>query len=364
MFDAQKLIRSHIKDMPAYEPILPLEVLSRQLGREVEEIIKLDANENPYGLLPEVRQALRDMPFAHIYPDPGSQDLRSALAAYHNVPAENLLAGAGADELIDLVLRLVIDPGDTILNCPPTFGMYAFDGDLNQARVIPIRRRQDFSLDLEAIEAAVQQHQPKLIFLASPNNPDGSLTSRQAIERLLKLPMLVVIDEAYIEFAPAGSSLLQEAAKRNNLIVLRTFSKWAGLAGLRIGYAAFPAGLMSHLWKIKQPYNVSVAAATAATVSLQHAAQLQSIGERILRERERLYAELQAVHYLKPYPSHSNFILCRVKGRDAAQLKQDLARAGILVRYFNKPGLEDCIRISVGKPEHTERLLACLHNLE
>jgi histidinol-phosphate aminotransferase len=304
------------------------------------------------------------MPFAHIYPDPGSQDLREALAAYHKVPVENLLAGAGADELIDLVLRLVINPGDAILNCPPTFGMYAFDGNLNQANVITTWRKQDFSLDLEAIAAAVEQHQPKLIFLASPNNPDGSLTTRASIERLLRLPILVVIDEAYIEFAPAGSSLLGEVARRENLIVLRTFSKWAGLAGLRVGYGAFPSALMTHLWKIKQPYNVSVAAATAALVSLQHADKLEAIGERIRLERERLYAGLQAVPYLKPYPTHSNFILCRVEGRDAARLKQELVQAGILVRYFNKPGLDDCIRISVGKPEHTDSLLTSLHQLE
>jgi histidinol-phosphate aminotransferase len=126
---------------------------------------------------------------------------------HHGVPVENLLAGAGADELIDLVLRLVIEPGDKILNCPPTFGMYAFDGDLNQARVISGRwRRADFSLDLEAIEQAVSAHHPKLLFLASPNNPDGSLVPRSQIERLLELPVLVVLDEAYIEFAPLAAA--------------------------------------------------------------------------------------------------------------------------------------------------------------
>jgi histidinol-phosphate aminotransferase len=364
MFDPQSLIRGHIQEMPAYEPILPFEVLSRQLGRKAEEIIKLDANENPYGPLPVVREALARMPFAHIYPDPGSQDLRAALAAYHNLPLENLLAGAGADELIDLVLRLVIEPGDAVLNFPPTFGMYAFDGDLNQARVISIWRKADFSLDLEAIEAAVEAQQPKLIFLASPNNPDGSLTPAQDIERLLGLPVLVVLDEAYMEFAPPGSSLLTEAPGRQNLIVLRTFSKWAGLAGLRVGYGVFPTALMPFLWKIKQPYNVSVAAATAAIVSLQHAAELQATGKRIINERERLYAALQGVPYLKPYPSQSNFILCQVAGREAFRLKQELAQNGILVRYFNKPGLDNCIRISVGKPEHSDLLLRTLHNLE
>ncbi len=363
MFDPQTFIRPHIKDMPAYEPILPFEVLSRQLGRRPAELVKLDANENPYGLLPAVRQALAELEYPHIYPDPGSQDLRAALAQRHHLPVENLLAGAGADELIDLVLRLVIEPGDVILNCPPTFGMYRFDGDLNRARVVEVPRRADFSLDVPAIQQAAAAYRPKLLFLASPNNPDGSLTPIPVIERLLELPLLLVLDEAYMEFAPPGSSLLGAVPGRRNLVVLRTFSKWAGLAGLRVGYGAFPGGLVEHLWKIKQPYNVSVAASTAAVVSLQHSAELDEVGGRLLAERQRLFEKLQSVSCLRPYPSQANFILCRVEGRDAAALKHQLAAAGVLVRYFNKPGLQNCIRISVGRPEHTDRLLDVLQSL-
>lgn len=364
MFDPQDLIRPHILEMPAYEPVLPFEVLSRQLGRQADEIVKLDANENPYGQLPAVQQALAGMQFAHIYPDPTSQDLRAALAAYHQLPVNNLLAGAGADDLIDLVMRLVVNPGDRVINCPPTFGMYAFDSDLQAAEVITVPRLDDFRLDVAGIERAVAAYQPKLIFIASPNNPDGSLAARPAIERLLDLPLLVVLDEAYMEFAQPGSSLLFEAARRPNLIVLRTFSKWAGLAGLRVGYGVFPSALLPHLWKIKQPYTVSVAASTAAIVALQHAGELQAVGRLLIAERQRLYTGLQAIPYLEPYPSQANFILCRVVGREARLLKQQLAHVGILVRYFDKPGLQNCIRISVGKPEHTAALLASLRFLE
>jgi len=360
MYDPAKLVRSHILDMPAYEPILPFEVLSQQLNLPIERLIKLDANENPYGPLPEVRQALAELPFTHIYPDPESRALRQALAEYHGMPPENLLVGAGADELIDLLLRLVIEPGDAILNCPPTFGMYAFDGDINRARVVAAPRRADFSLDLEAVERAIQQYQPKLIFLANPNNPDGSLLAPGVIERLLTLPILVVLDEAYIEFAPPGSSRLSWVPQCPNLVVLRTFSKWAGLAGLRVGFGAFPTDLMPHLWKIKQPYNVSVAASTAAIVSLQKADQLEVLGRQLVEERKKLFHRLQEFDWLQPYPSHSNFILCRVVGRNAYALKSRLAQAGILVRYFNKPGLQDHIRISIGKAEHSDALLAAL----
>ena len=363
MFEPARLVRRHILEMPAYEPILPFEVLSRQLGRPVDQIIKLDANENPYGPLPCVFEALARLPYAHIYPDPGSRELRAALASYHAIPEENLLAGAGADELIDLVLRLLVDPGEAILNCPPTFGMYAFDGDLSDARVISIPRRLDFSVDITAIAEAAQAYHPKLLFLASPNNPDGSLAARADLERLLELPLILILDEAYMEFAPPGTSLLPEVPRRQNLIVLRTFSKWAGLAGLRVGYGAFPSALMPHLWKIKQPYNVSVAASTAAIVSLQHIAELKRTGEMIRAERQRLLEKLQEFPWLNPYPTQSNFILCRVEGFDAAEFKHRLAQNGILVRYFNKPGLQNCIRISVGKPEHTDALVDVFRKL-
>jgi histidinol-phosphate aminotransferase len=364
MVDAAQLVRPHVRAMPAYEPVQPFEVLSQQLRRPPEAIVKLDANENPYGPLPAVREALGRLPFPHIYPDPESRALRQVLAQRHDLPVENLLAGAGADELIDLLLRLFLAPGDVILDCPPTFGMYAFDARASDARVVSVRRRADFSIDVAAIEEAARAHNPKILFLASPNNPDGGLLGEADLDRLLSLPLVIVVDEAYVEFAPAGSSRIQDVLQHENLIVLRTFSKWAGLAGLRVGYGAFPAGLMPHLWKIKQPYNVSVAASTAAMVSLEHAAELEQIGRRLVAERERLIPALRAISWLKPYPSHANFVLCRVVGRDAAVLRDDLARAGILVRYFRKPGLDDHIRISVGTPAQMDRLLEELARLE
>lgn len=364
MFDPSCIVRPHVQEMPAYEPILPFEVLSRQLGRTADQIVKLDANENPYGPLPVVREALGSMPYTHIYPDPGSQDLRLALANHHQAPVENILAGAGADELIDLVMRLFLDPGDMVLNCPPTFGMYSFDADLNRARMVNIPRLADFSLDLPAVEAAIRRYQPKLLFLASPNNPDGSLVPHETIRRLLAFPLVLVLDEAYVEFAPSGSSMFQDALQFSNLIVLRTFSKWAGLAGLRVGYGFFPGQIIPQLWKIKQPYTVSVAASTAAVLSLAHIEALSATGERIIAERQRLFGLLRGFSWIHPYPSQSNFVLCWISHIEAAYLKTRLAQAGILVRYFNKPGLQNCIRISVGKPEHTDVLVQALRQLE
>ena len=362
-FNPRTLLRDHIQDMPPYQPIHPFDVLSERLGIPEDKLIKLDANENPYGPLPQAKEALNDLSSLHIYPDPESRYLRQDLSRVHNIPMEGILAGAGADELIDLILRVTLDPDDLILDCPPTFSMYAFDADVNAARTLKVPRKKDFSLDLPAIEDAVHAYHPKLLFLASPNNPDGGLLSRAALERLLELPLLVVVDEAYIAFAPEGTSAIPLTESYKNLIVLRTFSKWGGLAGLRVGYGIFPAWITPALWKIKQPYNVNAAGAAAARATLRHRDQLKEQTQAIIAERERLDKNLREVPWLAPYPSRANFILCRVKGRDAGQVKERLSQQGILIRYFNKPGLDDHIRISVGKPSDTETLIQALRKL-
>ena len=364
--DITQLIRPEILTMEAYTPIVPFEVLSERLGRRPDEIIKLDANENPYGPSPRALQALAELQYAHIYPDPESNRLREALAAYTGVPKENLLAGLGADELIDLIQRLFLRPGDAIIDLPPTFGMYSFDAGLNGASVVTVARRDDFSIDIDAVERAVADlaasgRRAPLLFATSPNNPDGSVIDDATLERLLALPLVVVLDEAYIEFHGVSHSRMKWALERPNLIVLRTFSKLAGLAGLRVGYGAFPSALMPHFWKIKQPYNVPVSASAAAIAALSDVEGLHANVARLTSERDRMSEALSELGWLTPYPSRSNFVLCRVQGRDARELREDLAqRHGILVRYFNKPGLRDCIRISVGRPQDTDALLEAL----
>lgn len=364
-FNLSHLVRPNILSLEAYTPIVPVEVLAQQLGRQPEEIIKLDANENPYGPSPLVAEALAEAPHLHIYPDPESRELRRALAGYTGLDAAYLLVGSGADELIDLVMRLFIAPGDEIVNCPPTFGMYRFDGEINAAHIINVRRRADFSIDLEAIEQLFRSEDkeatPKIIFVTSPNNPDGSLLHDNDLKRLLALPAIVVLDEAYIEFSQ--DSRIHWVKTHPNLVVLRTFSKWAGLAGLRVGYGAFPLEIIEHLWKIKQPYNVNVAAQIAAQVSLADCERLLGYVAQIVAERERFYSTLAQFDWLKPYPSRANFILCRVEGRSASEVKNGLARQGVLVRYYNSTGLADHIRISIGSPVQMARLVEALKTL-
>jgi histidinol-phosphate aminotransferase len=369
-------IRPDIAAMKPYTPILPFEVLSQKLSRAPADIVKLDANENPYGPSPKARAALANASFLNIYPDPDNTFLREALAKFTGLPKERLFPGAGADELIDLVLRATITPGDVVINCPPSFGMYPFSADVNAAQLIEVPRRADFSLDVSAIESAVRSNpRAKVLFICSPNNPDGSVVSDDDLRCLLALPVLMVLDEAYVEFTsplplqrqdrgPGGEvGHIRWTLDYPNLAVFRTFSKLAGLAGLRVGYGAFPEWLLPQLWKIKQPYNVNVAATLAAIASLEDIATLQANLVNLIAERKRLGEALGRIGFLQPYPSQSNFILCRAFNRDAWQLKLALEQQGILVRYFDKPSLRDCIRISVGKPEHTEAVIDALKRI-
>lgn len=355
-------IRPHLLNLSPYQPILPFEVLSTRLGRKPEDIIKLDANENPYGPPPEVLEALGGMKFPHVYPDPESRCLRAALAQDSGVGSEHILVGCGADELIDLIMRCVLEPGDKIVDCPPTFTMYAFDAAVNAALVIKVPREPDFSLNVEQIAQVIERENPKIIFLTSPNNPDGSIIKDEDLVKILDLPILVVLDEAYIEFSGVASKMAW-VKKHENLIVLRTFSKRAGLAGLRVGYGAFPLSIIEYLWRAKQPYNVSVAAEISACAALKNPAYLEGVKKALVKERERLFAFLKEIPFLNPYPSYSNFILCEVtSGKDAKKLKDDLAHMGVMIRHYNNKELKGYVRVSVGKPEHTDALMKCLRS--
>jgi len=338
-------------------PIEPTDVLSQRINVAREDIIKLDGNENPYGCSARVKQALADYNSYHIYPDPEQRELRKALEKYAGFSAKQILAGAGSDELIDLILRLFIEPGDKVINCPPTFGMYKFCTEVCGGKVISIPRKKDFSIDVAAITKAVDR-KTKVIFIASPNNPSANLTGKKEIQELLKLPLIVVVDEAYYEFSETTVSGL--VPEYPNLIVLRTFSKWAGLAGLRVGYGIFPDYLIPYLMKIKQPYNVNIAAQIAAVESLKDIDNLRGTIRAIIAERTRLLKKLGEFNWLKVYPSKANFILCLLLEGKAKEIHHRLQKKGVFIRFFDSPELKDYLRISIGKPEQNERLISAL----
>ena len=308
-----------------------------------------------------MQEALRNFYAYHVYPDPEQRELRTALAAYAGVAPEQVLAGSGSDEIIDLLLRLTLNPGDAVIDCPPTFGMYAFGAQVCGGKTIAVRRTETFDVDTDAVLRAVTP-ETKVIFIATPNNPTGGLTPRRDLLRLLATSALVVVDEAYYEFCE--ESVAELAASRQNLVVLRTFSKWAGLAGLRLGYGIMAPELVQRLMAIKSPYNVNVAAEVAARESLLDAAYLQGTVQALVRERDRLYTALRGVLWLVPYPSRANFVLCRVEGRDAKQVQLGLRGKGIYIRHYATPLLQDYIRISAGKPEHTDAVIAALQGLD
>ena len=347
-------MRPELITMGSYTPIEPIEILKQ---RTEERIIKLDGNENPYGCSPKVYHALADYYYYYIYPDPAQRKLRQALAGYTDLSYEHILCGAGSDELIDLILRLFLKPRDEVINCSPTFGMYPFSTEVCGGKVIDIPRGEDFAIDIGAIKRALNE-KTKVIFVASPNNPTGNTIMKQEIVELVGTGRIVVVDEAYFEFSNVTMSNLVPAYP--NLIVLRTFSKWAGLAGLRIGYGIFPVEISNYLMKIKQPYNINAAAQAAVLTSLADIDCLRDNVTKIIAERERLFGSLEELDWLKPYPSKGNFILCSVIEGEAKEIWQQLKKKGIFVRYFDSPRLRNYLRISVGKPQDIDALIKAL----
>ena len=355
------LIRPHLAALKPYNPIVPPELLEEETSVPSSGIIKLDGNENPYGPSPRVHEALARLATPHLYPDSESIRLRRALGDYVGVDPEHLIVGAGSDELIDLLLRLCLEPGDRVVNCVPTFGMYQFSTTVCGGTIVNVPREPStFAIDVPKVRVAIDQR-TKVLFVASPNNPTGNITPMDDILALLQLGPLVVVDEAYYEFC--GQTVAPEVPKRTNLVVLRTFSKWAGLAGLRVGYGVFPGWLTAYLMRMKPPYNVNVVAQAAGVESLKDLAYLRANIDAILQERERLSQKLSGLPFLKAYPSQANFILCAVLKGSASELHSQLRERGILVRYFDTPLLRSFLRISVGKPEHTDALVQALREL-
>ena len=351
------LVQPHLLEMPGYEPVEPVDVMARRLGLPEDQILKLDGNENPFGPSPRVLEALARFRYYHIYPDPAQRRVRQAVGQYVGVDPEQIMLGSGSDELLGLAAQLFLSPGDAVVNVPPTFGMYDFIGRVHGARLVEVPRREDFEIDMIALESALARG-AKLLYLASPNNPTGNALSADDLDRLLAYDVAVVVDEAYAEFA--GHSFVNLIDQHDNLIVVRTFSKWAGLAGLRAGYAVLPKPLVPTIWSIKVPYNVSVASEEAVLASLEDADALRKNVALIVEERARMTEALNALGWMRPYPSRANFILCEVKRMPARQVRDELRTRGILVRYFDSAGLHNCIRISVGKPQDTDRVIEAL----
>ena len=362
--DPASLIRSDFRSLMEYSPVKPLEVVAAEIGLPISDLSKLNANENLYGPLPEARDALRTS-VMHIYPDPDQHALRHSISAYTGFSFDQVLAGAGSDETIDIIMR-VCDPR-AIVTTSPTFPMYSFFAKIQKTKVIdvPLGSPPAWPVDVEGIVRAIREGGATVVFLVSPNNPTGTVVSNSTISRLCQEEALIVVDEAYAEFA--DSTAFSLIAQHSNLVIMRTFSKWAGLAGLRIGYMVAHPSLIKASLQVKQPYNISVTATASAVASLAGASRLMQAVESMKTERSRLMRALSAFPWLTPLPSQANFMLVSVKGIPPRQLQADLHRAGVLVRCYAGGAyrqLDHFIRISCGRPRDTDRLLEVLLAIE
>ncbi len=358
--NADRLVRQKIRELTPYHPVEAPEHLAERLGMPLDNIVKLDQNENPYGCSLLVQEALASFERYHHYPDADAKRVRHRLGLYCDTNPERIIVGAGSDELIDVLLLTLLDPGEEVIVPTPTFGWYRARTELFGGVVREVQRGPRFELPVDAIIDSVNER-TKLVFVTSPNNPTGNMANTQEIVRLLETGVLVVVDEAYFEFS--GKTVLPLTREFDNLVVLRTFSKWAGIAGLRFGYGVFPRFLVDHMLKVKSPFTITSAALQAVEASLDDLEYLHVTINRIRTERRRLQRKIKGLDYMEPYPSVANFVLCRVTRGDAHDVHQRLSDRGIMVRKYSEPRLRDCLRISVGKPEDTDRLIVALQNI-
>ena len=360
MRDLRHLLLPHLRQLRPYEGVDPPEVVAQKAGIPPEKAIRLNGNENPYGPSPKVAEALGNFRHYNHYPDPEQRRLREALSDYLGVSPDQIVAGNGSDEVIDMLLRMFLGPGENIVVPAPTFGMYAFAAEVCGGKVIAVPRDEDFEIDLEAIKLAVSP-ETKGIFIASPNNPTGNIATEAQIRELLDTGVLVVVDETYYEFC--GYTVLPLLPEYPNLVVLRTFSKWAGLAGLRIGLGVMHSDIAQTMMRMKPPYNVNLAAEVALLASLKDRPCLLERVQSIVAERERMMGLLREIPGVKPWPSQANFILCQLPPGRGRGIFEGLCRRGVFLRYFGNGRLGDCVRASVGLPSETDAMVEALNEL-
>lgn len=346
-------IRSDIQGMHAY-------AVQPSAG-----LVKLDTMENPYRLPDALQQALGER-LGRIainrYPAERTEDLRAALAAHAGMPSDcTITLGNGSDELITMLSMACDVPGAVVMAPLPGFVMYAMSAALQGMRFVGVPLTADFELDESAMLAAIEQHRPTLLYLAYPNNPTANLWDDAVIDRVIeavgRVNGLVVMDEAYQPFASRDS--MARLQRFPHVLLMRTMSKF-GLAGVRIGYLIGRTSLVSQIDKLRPPFNISVLNAEAGLFALEHADEYRRQAAAIRSERELVFAQLQALPGVHPYPSQANMILARVP--DAAAAFAGIRQRGVLVKNVSAlhPLLANCLRITIGTPEENRQLISAL----
>jgi histidinol-phosphate aminotransferase len=354
-------VRPELEYMAEYLPGESLEAFSTRTGIPADHLIKLNSNESPYGPLPRVIKALGDYSNYNNYPDTDATALRTALSAYTGLDSCHIVLSHGSNELINLLWHIFLSVGDNIICCPPTFSLYTSITTFCGASVLEVPRTARYEINVESILAALTPS-TKLIVICSPNNPTGNPITESDVLALLESGRIVVIDEAYVEFSQQSKGFAHLVPHYRNLVVLRSFSKWAGLAGLRIGYGLFPTWIANYMLRAQCPFEVNVAGHIAAIETLAHLECVLADVQRIVQERERLFEMLNNQSYLTPFPSQGNFILARICDVNVKieQVRAVVEEHGILLRYFLQPSMRNFLRVTVGLPEHTDRLAEAL----
>jgi histidinol-phosphate aminotransferase len=341
-----KYFRHNIVAMTGYVP-------GEQPGDD--GVIKLNTNENPYGPSPKVYATLKRAlnSSLRLYPEPQSDTLRTAAARLYGVKPGNIIVGNGSDEILSMLLRCFVGPGDRVAYPVPTYSLYDTLVEIQDGSKATVNYAADFALPAELAE-----QNAALTFVCNPNAPSGTLLSLAAIEKLARsVTGLLAVDEAYIDFAATeGASAIPLIDQLPNLIVLRTFSKSFSLAGMRVGLAFAEERIIAGMMKVKDSYNVNRLSLLAATAALEDLPWMRRNTQRIQRSRKKLSGGLERLGY-HVYPSQANFVLARKDGESLRNIYEELKQRGILVRYFDFPDLRDCLRITVGTPSEVKILL-------
>ena len=353
------LVRKHILKIDPYEAGKPIEELKRQLG--LRDIIKLASNENPLGPSPKAVDAIKKaLSSVNRYPDSNGFYLKKKLAKFINMEPSNIVLGNGSDELIDIIIKTFVEEDEHIITADFTFLEYKIISNIKGRMVVTVPLKY-FKYDLNAIKKKIDK-KTKIVFVSNPNNPTGTYVTRYEVEEFLKgLPdnVLLVLDEAYDAFIDVNDFPKSPSYVRsNNVVVLKTFSKSYGLAGLRVGYAIADSKLASFMEIARQPFNVNSLAQAAATAALDDKHFLRKTRKVILEGKDYIYDCLQNMG-IAFVPSVSNFILIDV-GRDGVGVFKEMLKYGVIVRDMKQYGLKNYIRVTIGTKKENERFVKVL----
>lgn len=344
--NVEKLIRKNILSLKPYT----------SARDQYSEGILLDANENSMG---STAPGFEDLKLNR-YPDPHQEDLRNVIGGYLGVRPESLFFGVGSDEIIDLLIRIFCEPRmDSVMILDPTYGMYKVACDINDVEAIPVSLDEEFQINFDDVDAKYAED-VKIIFVCSPNNPTGNLLRKEDILRLCRdYNSIIAVDEAYVDFA-GDNSVIKEVNNFPNLVVMRTFSKAWGLAGIRLGYCAAGDTVIDYLFKVKAPYNVNQLTRHAVINAVGNHEQKDRFVEELISERERVKQELETMAGIqKVFPSDANYLLFRCS--NASEVQKRMADDGIIIRDRSSYAmLDNCLRVTIGTKEENDKFLNSL----